>query len=89
LTIKDTPAPDSKGGKAPLFWPLLFWCLGRFLGRNLTGGSNIYIFAVLPLLALACFVPRIRIWLLLLICLLAGIIRISYRSLRMPFSSRR
>ena len=80
MTIKDTPAPVSKGGKAPLFWPLLFWCLGLVLGRHLSGVSHIYLYAALPLLALACFVPRIRIWLLLLICLLAGIIRISYRS---------
>ena len=73
-------AASSKPSKAPLLWPLLFWCLGLVLGRDLEAGSLAILLVSLPLVAMAVVLPRLRLWLLLAICLLCGMLRISYRS---------
>ena len=71
---------ESQGSKAPLFWPLLFWCLGLYFGRSLPDQGLILLGVASALTLLAIFLPRLRLWLLLLSVMLAGVIRISTKS---------
>ncbi|HAN41587.1 MAG TPA: DNA internalization-related competence protein ComEC/Rec2 [Candidatus Cloacimonas sp.] len=71
---------EPQGSKAPLFWPLLFWCLGLYFGRNLPDGGWLLLAVASAFTLLAIFLPRLRLWLLLLSVMLAGTVRISTRS---------
>ncbi len=76
----ETSIQKETGSKAPLFWPLLFWCVGLYFGRNLPANS-IWILALGGLCALGAIIsPKLRLWLILLAIMLAGCLRISLRS---------
>jgi len=63
---------EPQGSKAPLFWPLLFWCLGLYFGRSLPDQGLILLGVASAPTLLAIFLPRLRLWLLLLSVMLAG-----------------
>lgn len=71
---------EPQGSRAPLFWPLLFWCVGLYFGRNLPDGGWLLLAVASAFTLLAIFLPRLRLWLLLLSVMLAGTVRISSRS---------
>lgn len=74
------PLDALKGSKAPLFWPLLFWCLGLLLGRSIAPNSVLLLALGTSLLLAATFIPKLRLPLLLLCFVLAGGIRVSFKT---------
>ncbi len=78
--MPDSTVQTESSGKAPILWPLLFWLVGLALGKGYEGGEYIFL-AVSTLLVLAAlFIPRLRLWLLLMLCLFAGILRVTIQS---------
>ncbi len=74
------PLAKPQGSRAPLFWPLLFWCLGLYFGRSWTANSLPLLGVASALTLLAIFLPKLRLWLLLFSVMLAGAIHISTKS---------
>lgn len=73
--------PDLGGAnKAPLLWPLLFWLLGLYLGKDCQVSGLVFPAIALGLCIAAIFLSRIRLWLLFLVCVLAGFYWISYQT---------
>lgn len=71
---------EPQGSKAPLFWPLLFWCVGLYFGRSLPANGSLLLGAGSGLTLLAIFLPKLRLWLILFAFMLAGSVRISTKS---------